>query len=294
MQVTKYRDLLQDAEGFDDWLIRLGLRVKKNDRIHQAFDVLRTAQAATQKRRGTGEETRIAAEHLFPLTEAFEAIEVYRAFGSECSEALAQTLKRALGGPHQPADEKSIGSRDGRNIWFELTLAAEWKLRAARVELGEPDLRLLRDDMTFLIACKRPANSKALHANIRGAVSQLNRHLQTANPNVFGVIAISLTKIFNEGTKYWSGTIEELSALMYRETRKYKRSWQAPNADPRICAIVFHVSTPSDVGRGVDMSLASQQIGEPVNGISAGTLAFRKHMTDMLAVESSKTGQALG
>ena len=286
MQITPYSDLLNERNGFDEWLRDLGIRPRNNDRIHKAFDILRIADAATQKGRETGHYSPIQAEHLFPLIEALEAIDVLHAFRTERSPALAKAVKRALHGPGNPSEEHDEASRDARNIWFELALAAEWRLRGSRVELGEPDLQLIHNHTKFLIACKRPVRDHAIQANIRGAISQLDKELQSATGHIFGVIAISLTRVFTEGAKYWTGTGKELSSLLYRVTRTHIASLRESYSDPRICAILFHVATPSDLGREVDVSLTSQLIGEPVHR-SAGTLLLKERLEAMVSVEGS-------
>jgi hypothetical protein len=185
MQTFKYCDVLHQLEGFDDWLIRLGLTRRSNDRIHQAFNTLRMAEDASREGRKTGEYHKIQGAHLFPLIEALQAREVFLAFENESSVALANAVKRALTGPAQPVDEKNEANRDGRNVWFELALAAEWRARGATVQVGEPDLQLFRDGRTFLVACKRPTGENSVRPNIRGAISQLNDHLRLSPQDVF-------------------------------------------------------------------------------------------------------------
>jgi hypothetical protein len=179
MQTFKYSDLLHHIEGFDDWLRSLGLTPRPDDWIHQAFETHRMADTATRKGRETGEYSKIEGEHLFPLTEALEAHDIFLAFEKEPSEVLAQTLGRALSGPAQPVAENQKNS-DGRNVWFELALAADWKLRGATVRLGEPDLQLFRENKKILIACKRPGSEHSIRSNIRAAISQLNDNLRLA------------------------------------------------------------------------------------------------------------------
>lgn len=140
MQAFTYRNLVNRLSDFDRWLTSLGLVPRNDDRIHQAINALRIADAATQKGHTTGECYRIQPEHWFQLIEALEAHDVYLAFQSERSDQLKQTLKRALSGPVHAMDERLGTSTDGRNIWFELALAAEWKLLGVKVRLGEPDL----------------------------------------------------------------------------------------------------------------------------------------------------------
>jgi len=194
---------------------------------------------------------------------------------------LAATLKRALKGPIQPIDENPKNS-DGRNIWFELALAAEWRLRGASVILEEPDLRLTRDSITFQVACKRPANGQSIHAKIRDAIKQLQRNLGKTPPNVFGVAAISLSCVFNPGGKVFSGEMNALGRLLNDELAKHERYLLSVN-DPRICCIMFHIATPSVGGEDVDLMRASHTLAWDLDRPSVGSMAFREHARDMIS-----------
>ncbi len=282
MQTFKYCDLLHRLEGFDNWLRSLGLTPRSNDRIHQAFNTLRMAEAASRKGRETGEYSEIQGEHLFPLIEALEAYDIFMAFENESSEALVNVLKRAFSGPAQAVDE-SEANREGRNVWFEISLAAEWRLRGATVQLGEPDLQLFRDNKRFLVACKRPASEHSVRSNIRGAISQLNDNLRFASQDVFGVIAISLSRVLNPGDKYWSADLEQLGNLLQVLMLQYSSYWQPAEADPRICSILFHAATPSDVGHNVDLSRAMYSVAGPFKEVSEGTTIFEAHVQDIKA-----------
>ncbi|HET6843015.1 MAG TPA: hypothetical protein VFK06_15275 [Candidatus Angelobacter sp.] len=141
METFKYSDLLLRLAGFDAWLTRLGLTPRPNDRIHEAFNIFRKVEEASRKGRETGIYSYIQREDWFPIIEALETHDVFTAFQNEPSPAIGAALKRALSGPIQPIDE-SPKNRDGRNIWYELALAAEWRLRGASVTVEEPDLRL--------------------------------------------------------------------------------------------------------------------------------------------------------
>jgi hypothetical protein len=54
MERFTYSDLLDRLEGFDQWLTRLGLTPRPNDRISEAFKVLRKAEEASRKAHETG------------------------------------------------------------------------------------------------------------------------------------------------------------------------------------------------------------------------------------------------
>ena len=268
METLKYSDILRRLEGFDPWLRNLGLTPRNNDRIHQALSVVRMAQEATRKGQETGKYSRLQPEHLFPLVEAVEAHDIYHAFEKDSSGTLASALSRGLSGPAQPDDEKNEASRDGRNVWFEL---------------AEPDLNLFRDGATFLIACKRPGSESSIRSNIRGAIKQLNRSLQSAPNDVFGVIAISLSRILNPGTSYWAGDLEQLGNRLNQEMLASSQHWRSAATDRRICAILFHAATPSDFDKTVDLSRMTYMVAGPVNDFSDGTRSFEKHMREMKA-----------
>jgi hypothetical protein len=273
METFAYFDLLQSLDGFDAWLVSRGLRPRANDRIHHAFSILRRAEEASRRGRETGVYSDVQPGDWFPVIEALEAHDVFLAFQNDPSPLVGPTLKRALSGPLHPIHETST-NRDGRNIWFELALAAEWRLRGASVSLGEPDLRLTREDVTFLVACKRPATTVSIESNLRDAVNQLRRNLDSSPSGTFGVAAISLSCAFNPGDKVFSGGMPGLGTLLDNELdqhRPYLRSID----DPRICCVLFHVATPG-VGEGVDLLRASFSAAQELHP-SVGSKIFEKH-----------------
>jgi hypothetical protein len=281
MERFKYSELLNSLRDFDTWLNELGVSVRRNDRIHRAFEIVKFAEEATRLGCESGSyDKQIQGTHLFPMIEALEAHEILQAFRDDTSDEVRLALKRALSGPMQPINETTSNS-EGRNIWFELAIAASWKLRGAVVRLGEPDLELFCGDSKILIACKRPAAEHSVRSNIRGAVTQLNRTLNCAPPNVFGGIAISLSRILNPGDKYWSGNLEQLGDLLHRKLITYAQHWKSVDADPRVCSILFHAATPGDRDEGVDLTHVSFSVAGPLKHVSEGTKLFEDHMRAM-------------
>lgn len=279
MEIFKYSDLLLRLSGFDAWLTRLGLTPRPNDRIHEAFKILRKAEEASRKGRKTGDYRYIQGEDWFPIIEALEAHDVFTAFQNEPSPAIGAVLKRALSGPVQPIHE-STKNRDGRNIWFELALAAEWKLRGASVIVEEPDLRLTTDDITFLAACKRPAREHSIHANIRDAIEQLQHNLDKTPKDTFGVAAISLSCVLNPGDKVFSGEMNALGGLLNNELDKHRRYLRSVD-NPKICCVMFHAATPSVGGDNVDLLRASYSVAQELKYPSIGSKTFKEHALDM-------------
>jgi hypothetical protein len=279
MERFRYSEILCRLEGFDRWLTSLGLTPRPNDRIHEAFKALRRAEEASRKGQETGIYSDIKPGDWFAIIEALEALDVFTAFDNDPSPTIAAALKRALSGPIQPIDENPK-NRDGRNIWFELALAAEWRLRGALVTAEEPDLRLTRDGITFLVACKRPAAELSIQANIRDAIKQLQHNLHNAPVSTFGVAAISLNCVFNPGDKVFSGDMNALGRLLSDELSKHERYLLSVN-DPTICCIVFYVSTPSVGKEGTDLMRASQTLAWDLGHPSVGSMTFREHARDM-------------
>jgi len=236
------------------------------------------AESAARRGRETGVYSDIKPDHWFPIIEALEAHDVLCAFEADKSPSLGSAVKRAMSGPTQAIDE-GPSNRDGRNVWFELALAAEWKLRGAAVSIEEPDLRLLRADTTFLVACKRPDKQESIHANIRDAIHQLGENLSKAPAGVYGVVAISLTRVFNRGDKVFSGDLSSLATLLEKELENHYRYLRSVD-DPRICGLLFDVATPSNFERGVDLSRASYEIVQELRP-SMGSRVLEQHVLDM-------------
>ena len=269
----RYEEILKRLEGLDQWLSEMGVKAVANDRVHQALDVMRMAEAASRRGRETGEYTNINSRDLFPIIEALEVFEVFCAFEKEKSRPLSETLRRALSGPAHPIHENTQ-NRDGRNMWFELALAAEWRSRGAQVELGEPDLHLSWEDKRFLVACKRPYREESIRANVRTAISQLNENLKSESKDSFGVIAISLSKVLNPGDKVLDGGPEALDSILARLLEEHKSDWHSAETDSRICAVLFHAVTPADTGNDVDISRVTYTLATEVKEITDGTKAF--------------------
>lgn len=261
MEAYKYSDLLRRLEGFDPWLSKLGLTPRPDDRLHRAFEVLRKADEASRRGIETGIYSDIEPGDWFPIIEALEAHDIFTAFENDLSPQLSSALKRALSGPLQPIHE-THRNRDGRNIWYELSLAAEWKLRGARISLEEPDMRLTRDDVTFLVACKRPAALDSVEANTRRAIRQLRDNLDAMEGCTnFGIAAVSLNCAFNAGDRVFSGDLDGLRAILEEELEK-NRPYLSKIRDPRICCVMYQVTTPAVGDNRVDLVRTSFTVAQ--------------------------------
>ncbi len=87
------------------------------------------------------------------LFEVMEIHEIVEAFNGNSSPALKAKLSRALCGPISPFDEQPKNS-EARNTMFELSLAADWKMRGARLKWESPI-----SNFVHLRPCSRPSVS---------------------------------------------------------------------------------------------------------------------------------------
>jgi hypothetical protein len=131
---------------------------------------------------------------------------------------------------------------------FELSLAAEMKLRGLPIQIGEPDI-LLQVGPGFFIECKRPFKESSIRPSIRAAASQLSENLK-ASEGKCGIIAVSASRLFNPGDKilvapYAQTGIERLGHILEALGRANEHHWQKMERDPRIKAVIFHSSTPA-------------------------------------------------
>ena len=106
------------------------------------------------------------------VVEALEFSDIFRAFEKDDPKVIGPKLERALSGPLRPVDETTKNA-DGRNIMFELALAAQLRLNGAQVSSGEPDIAVMLSGRRFLIECKMLFREDSVRANVRGAAEQL-------------------------------------------------------------------------------------------------------------------------
>jgi hypothetical protein len=243
MQTLKYAAMLAHLERLDPWLQGMGV-APKNDRIHNAIAILREAEAISkgeQKAPTSGEK------FIFGLTEALEIHGIFTAFENEAPAVLRGKLVRAFSGPYHPAHETSTNS-DGRNVMFELSLAAQMRQRGLPIHIGEPDV-LLDVGPGFFIECKRPFRESSIRASIRDAAAQLDTNLKT-DKGKYGMVAVSASRLLNPGDKLFVGPSEHLGAeqlgdMLEKLARTNERHWRKLGCSSRIVAVLFHASTPA-------------------------------------------------
>ena len=111
--------------------------------------------------------------------------------------------------------------------------------------------------------CKRPFRATTIAVNIDNARQQLTRDLDAAaDPRARGVIAISVSRVFNPGDQLYAGPNEATATKHLGDEvqslgEQCRDAW-AKIEDLRIIGILFHVITPSHI-QDINLLTVAQQ-----------------------------------
>jgi hypothetical protein len=253
MERIPYDSFLNEIAKLDEWLVSLGISVKK-DRWHEAVSMVRRAKEQREQL-DRGVAFRPIPNYVPALFEALEVLSVFRAFSGNSSSILKEKLSRALSGPISPAQENADNS-GARNAMFELTLAADWKDLGLDVKLGEPDIQITIGGTIFLVECKRPFSAGSTRRNIEEAAGQLKEALEAPeHADSFGLVAVSLSRFFPLGDRPFlapehSGR-KHLNYALIRTIadHKYEWKWSTTRFHERIASVAFCLAVPWDIDR---------------------------------------------
>ncbi len=232
------------------------------------FDTIAYGLASVLNEATQGEDGRLA---MFSLTEAMEFLDIHAAFRGEAPAGLRSRLRDALQGPTDPVDESPDSNR-ARNIMFELNVASRLLVRGIPVALREnPDVLCELLGTPIYLQCKRPFRATTIAVNIDNARHQLIRDLDGAgNPDARGIVAISVSRVFNPGDQLFAGRDEatlkdrlgdEVQAL----GKSVAESWNGI-AEGRIIGILFHLITPTHLQDINLLTVGQQTVVFPISG----------------------------
>jgi hypothetical protein len=258
-----YKQICDELVTANEWLSSLGIR-EHQDRQRQHIRRIEQLEEARQAG-NLADATRGDAGRLsmFSLTEAIEFLDVYDAFSQGHPDELPDRIRQALDGPADLGDESPKSSL-GRNIMFELNLAARLKVQGSPVALPlNPDILTEIDGRPLNLQCKRPFRPETIPGNIHDAEKQLVNDLRAANnPEARGVIAISVSRLLNRGDQLFVGPDESTIKQRLGDDvqilgEKYRDVW-GNVADVRIIGILFHLITPTHI-QDINLLTVGQQ-----------------------------------
>jgi hypothetical protein len=235
------------------------------------------------------------------LTEGAELVEILPFARSVPSKTITPKLRDILKGPALPMEEDS-NTNQARNILFELNLATKLSRAGLAPDLGaSSDLRCVVKGRTILFECKRPFATRGVRQTYYDAIKQIRAGLENAAQRACGVIAISLTRLLNDGALLFEhrspGPLEDrLADLLEQTVDSVTQGWSEPGAE--VIGILWHVSTPAVEARSTSVLLGvAEQVnaqGKSVPG-SEDDLLFRTVVRRLQQlVEPDETKRVLG
>ncbi len=168
-------------------------------------------------------------------------------------EALKSRIKKIIKAPLLPVDEDETGKNEPRNFLFELLLLGELLAHGLDAKIKQsvsdhPDIEVKKDKRYYAIECKRIFKTKAFLRNFKDAKSQLENFSLNKKNYFCGIIALNVTRAFNEGDKLFIAQDEkEAENKAFGELEplfnKFKEQLYK-NYNSRIPALFLHLSTP--------------------------------------------------
>jgi hypothetical protein len=252
METITYRDLLKELDSVDAWLRERGL--KQLDRIRRnKADIALLADAFDEGRLDklindiTDDRRRGLMWSLAESTEFVDSIDGLRKQGCEIPIAV---LEAALDGPADLQSETEKSNR-GRNTMFEIAVAGRLARSGLSPRLGEePDVFVEFDKRRVFIQCKRVFSENGISKRVIDAGKQLKRDLaRSLDPRDCGVIAISVSRVFNKGDKllvaHDEGSLrqklrDEIDSIRAAVSREYRHV-----TEPKVAGIYYHLGSPA-------------------------------------------------
>ncbi len=239
------RDLDDLVTILTDWgLIQPGDRLR--ELISRFDEIHRQVQQGTAKQL----ESRPDFEDLvWASVESIEFAETYAGLVPMNPKELAPLFEKVLEGPLHPGAELAGTTAEGRNTMFQLRLGAGLRGAGGEIKFEEPsDVNLNLATGCLLIECKRPFKGQNIRSNIEKARAQLKKNLDRAAPGTGGVVAISLSKVLNSGSRLFVADDPSGFRRLQQElidAHKENSSDYDSLVDLRLTGILYHMYTPA-------------------------------------------------
>jgi hypothetical protein len=224
---------------------------KYQQRIQRLIEIVRLRQ---DNQGAISIPREIEAEQREYMGALMESVE----FGSllpyvrQCDPAVVRPkLWHALKGPSLTSAENTH-SNQARNVQFELSLAHQLWRAGLTPLLGEhPDLTCTVDETAFLFECKRlfSHSTQVLKKRIRHAEKQLHATRSRLLYAVCGVVAVSLSTLFNPTYKAVPIADEQsgrtgLSMWLREQAENVHDELRALAERRSVVGILFHAASP--------------------------------------------------
>ena len=256
-----FKELVYLRKEFDSLLANLDLKIKSNDRIHQAFNLIELAEKDrkdNQKAKDFMKDNLRRKKFYFSLLDISELRQIIKYSNKLDKEILKGKIKKYIKGNILPSEE-TTNNNEAKNIGFELGLISKFISDGYQADLckNNPDILVTVNKSRYLIECKRVFSESGVESAIEDGKNQLNRMLK--NKNDYGIIAISFsrTKTANDMMFFCKDENDarlQMDSLFLSFIQKNQRFWkQITNS--KIIAVLLHFS--SLIGFNSDLPLST-------------------------------------
>jgi hypothetical protein len=255
MEKLKYSELLEKSQEFDNLLLSLGININPYDRFHQTISMIRKVDVAIKGDQNTSPLVKKLdngqSAFLHSHLEVQEIIRAIPFLKTQSKEIVRDKLRLMLRGPLIVSEEIAANSGNmARNIAFEINLASKFHRNSLNTKLKDnPDILVKVYKRNYFVQCKRVFHEKSLASNVEDACSQLERDLNNKGFNTYGIIALSVSRIFVGEGQIFSSMSEEtakkfLGDEMLKLIDKYQYCWKKIK-HPNIVGVILELSGSS-------------------------------------------------
>lgn len=186
--------------------------------------------------------------------EASELLYIFKGLSSFVDPSVTRKLREFIKGPPSATKENASSSNRGRNIAFELYIAAKFAAAGFTINLtSEADLIVSIRDHEVFIECKRPQQNHQINSNIKGALGQLQRRYPSASApeRARGIIAVAIGKVFNPDMFLVAASTPEtlaqkLSIINEAFINHFEPKWRNP-PDTRTIGALVYLGVPAEI-----------------------------------------------
>ena len=216
MNKYKYSDLLLYKKKVKELYSKLGLNFDESNRISKYFKYLGEIEKSRKlnKTKFHALIQKNKAKYYYSQFYVLEMCKIIDALqNSKLDKNILKEKLTHLAKGTYLLSEETINNTQARDTTFELSLFSFFYARNLRVKLGSPnpDLKLLTNNFTYNIECKRPYSPKSLERQIRKALKQLRK---TGNGASIPTMALSLEQVIL-GDDLILDSKDEQSALIF-------------------------------------------------------------------------------
>lgn len=256
MKRITFDRLLKSGEKFKSILDDLNIKPNNENRIFKSLQKVKELNDELIK---TGEindyETRLfQGREIEALMDASEIDKIVPSLKKQSNKKiLKKCLTNILSGSEYRSDE-TVSNNKARNTMFELLLFSDFVSAGLPAELGDqnPDIIVRLPNAKYLIECKRIFNNsnQSIKSNLIKASKQLSKQL--GQPNIYGVIGLSLDRYYTAGKKLLDSTSgEKAIQFLFKEQElfmeKNRHLWLNPSIirSDRIIGIILYIGVPT-------------------------------------------------